>query len=193
MSQSNHVPHAYITGQRIYLRLLSEGDLELLTKWINSEEVTRYIARFWPITLKQEQDWFEDLYGDKQDLVFGICLKGSDELIGTMGLHRINLKDGVAFTGALIGSPEHRGKGYGTEAKMHLLRYAFHELGLRKVCSEVLNFNNASIEYGKKCGYRQCGVRRAHILKGGEHRDVILTEVFREDWEPLWEAFSQQG
>lgn len=184
----------FIVGHRVYLRLLVLEDAELLFRWINDRNTTHYLARFWPVTFKQEREWIEkaqEQYRDKSGLALMICLKETDEPIGTMGLHNIDYKNGVAKTGAMIGEDAYRNKGLGTDAKMHLLHYAFHTLGLRKITSELIAYNEASLRYGEKCGYQKCGVRKKHILKDGTHRDLILTEVFREDWEPLWKKFRQ--
>ncbi len=61
-----------------------------------------------------------------------------------MGIHRINWKDRTATTGAVIGEKAYWDKGYGSEAKMLVLDYAFNMLNLRKICSQVLAFNKRS-------------------------------------------------
>jgi RimJ/RimL family protein N-acetyltransferase len=112
--------------------------------------------------------------------------------IGTMGIHGIDYRHGIATTGALIGEPEYWGKGYGSEAKMLLLEYAFNTLNLRKINSEVIAYNERSTQYSLKCGYKIEGRRRLEHFAKGEYWDVIQLAVFREDWQPLWEAFYEK-
>jgi RimJ/RimL family protein N-acetyltransferase len=109
-----------------------------------------------------------------------------------MGLHHISWIHRTATTGALIGEAQYRGNGYGTEAKMLLLDYAFRTLNLRKVCSNVIAFNERSQRYNEKCGYQVEGTQRKHIFRGGVYHDLILMAVFCEDWLPLWEAWKSQ-
>ncbi len=109
--------------------------------------------------------------------------------IGTMGIHAIDYRHRIATTGALIGESGYWGKGYGSEAKMLLLEYAFNTLNLRKICSEVIAFNERSTKYSLKCGYKIEGTKKLHHYAKGQYWDVIQLAVFREDWLPLWEAF----
>ncbi len=86
----------------------------------------------------------------------------------------------------------HQGQGYGTEAKMLLLDYAFNTLNLRKVCSTVLAFNGRSQRYNEKCGYVVEGVQKAQVFRDGSYHDLILMAVFRDDWLPVWREYQKQ-
>ncbi len=180
------------TGKRVALRPFQPEDAALLTKWINDPEVTKYIKRSFPTTLMQEADWVKTLgQNSKENVVLGIELIDG-ALIGSMGLHRISWINRTATSGAFIGEPAYRGKGYGTEAKMLLLEYAFNTLNLRKVCSTVPAFNGRSQRYNEKCGYGIEGVQREQIFRNGTYHDLIHMAVFREQWLPLWEVYQKQ-
>lgn len=184
----------FLIGSRIYLRQFVEEDADLLFKWINDQEVTHFLSAHWPSSYEDEVEWIKKkLDSSKQDeLVLGICLRETDELIGSMGLHHIDLRNGTAITGAVIGRKDLWCQGLGTDAKHQMLKYAFWELGLRKVCSEAMAHNGRSIGFNAKCGYREVGRRKRHQLKNGVYHDLILTEVFREEWEPLWENYQAE-
>jgi RimJ/RimL family protein N-acetyltransferase len=109
--------------------------------------------------------------------------KDSEKLIGVMGFHKIDTLNRNAGTGSNIGLSEFRGKGLGTEAKLYLLEYAFKTLGLHKVRSSVIDYNQSSIKSLEKCGYEQCGVRKEDLFRDGALRDLYLYEVFRPNWE----------
>ncbi len=141
------------------------------------------------MTETAEKGFLEGLDDAKDKIIFGIVIPNNDALIGTVGLHDIKWKDHVATTGAMIGDEENRNRGFGTDAKMTLLDYAFNELNLRKICSSVLSFNERSIGYNLRCGYRIEGVRKQQIFTGGRYWDEVLLAVFREDWVPLWEHY----
>lgn len=178
------------TGKRVVLRPFHIEDAPLLTKWINDPEVTKYLKRSYPTTLTQELDWLKTLGQNRENVVLGVELIGGP-LIGSMGLHRISWINRTATSGAFIGEAEHQGQGYGTEAKMLLLEYAFNTLNLRKVCSTVLAFNGRSQRYNEKCGYVVEGVQRAQMFRNGVYHDLVLMAVFREDWLPLWEEYQR--
>jgi RimJ/RimL family protein N-acetyltransferase len=178
-------------GPRVTLRPLNkETDLPLMTKWINDPEVTPYLMVWRPMTDADEERYFDSLVGNEHDIVVGIEVRG--KLIGSIGLHRINWVDRTATTGTLIGEKKYRGKGYGTEAKMLLLDYAFNRLGLVKINSSVLAFNKRSLAYALKCGYQKEGVRRSEVFRFGKRWDKIMLGVTRRDWLPLWTKFQKK-
>ncbi len=178
-------------GPNVTLRPLDrETDLPLLTKWINDPEVNRFLEAWRPMTEADEAKFVDSLNGSTTDLVFGIVVRG--KLIGVMGLHRINWVDRTAVTGAFIGERSHWGKGYGTEAKMLLLDYAFNRLGLAKINSAVIAYNGRSLAYSLKCGYRKEGVRRSQFFREGKRWDEILLGVTKRDWQPYWKEFQKR-
>lgn len=181
----------FLKSNRVVMRPLLKEDVPLCLKWINDPEVREYLSVYQPMMEADENEWFESLHKQKDtNIVLTIVVDG--KAIGVMGLHHISMKDGVATTGAYIGEKEYWNKGYGTEAKMLLLHYAFHTLNLRKVCSSVIAFNERSHAYSLKCGYKEEGRRKKQIYRNGEYHDEILLAVFREDWQPLWETFAEE-
>ncbi len=144
-----------------------------------------------PITPTGEAEWFDKI--EKSDEVHLAIETGDGVLIGTMGLHDVSWKDRVATTGALIGEKAYWGQGYGTDAKMTLLDYAFNTLNLRKICSSVLEFNERSLRYNLHCGYRVEGRRKQQHFHNGRYWDEILLGLFQEDWQPVWERYRETG
>lgn len=192
----------FIEGKNVYLRPVTHDDIPSMLKWINDPEITKYLSVYLPVTEEEEEEWVENLHKRKNDIIFAIMAKtvwhdGNDEIqdykfIGTMSLMGINWKDRTATTGALIGEQKYWGKGYGTEAKMFLLNYAFNTLNLRKICSTVLEYNERSHGYNLRCGYNIEGIRKKQVFKNGKYWDEILMAVFKEDWLPIWENFKKE-
>jgi RimJ/RimL family protein N-acetyltransferase len=183
----------FLKGKKVILRPLRKAtDFELCLRWINDPEINQYLVVYMPVTEKKEEEWFENLASNPNEIVLGIETP-EGRLIGTMGLHNINGKNRTAFTGALIGEKECWGKGYGTDAKMTLLHYAFNTLNLRKINSSVYAFNQRSLKYNLKCGYKIEGVRKKQIFRNGKYHDEILIAVFKDDWLPLWKKYQKTG
>lgn len=183
-----------LVGKKVILRpRRKELDLENCWRWINDPEIAPFIQIVPPIDFKSEEEWFDGVGKDGNNKVFVIVDKENGKPIGNMGLHNIDWVHRFAVSGALIGEKEYWGKGYGTDAKMLLLNYAFNTLGLRKVCSSVYDFNSRSLDYNKHCGYKVEGVLRKQRFKAGKYCDEILVAVFREDWEPIWDLYQKTG
>ena len=74
---------------------------------------------------------------------------------------------------------------------MFLLNYTFNELGLHKICSSAWGFNDRSVMYNKKCGYKVEGKKKKQVFHNGKYWDEILLAVFKKDWEPVWKKYQK--
>lgn len=191
MAESIQKP-IFLVGRKVNLRPFSKDDIPTLTRWINDPEVRQFVTIVLPRTEIQEAKWIEKLGSDDKDIVLGIETK-EGRLIGSMGIHRINWTDRVCMTGAIIGDKNYWGKGYGTDAKMILLDYAFNTLNMHKVCSAVIAYNKRSLCYSLHCGYKIEGRRRKHIFKDGRYWTLIELGLFKEEWLPIWKRYSKTG
>lgn len=175
-------PVIFLKGKRLYLRPPLRDDLPFALRWINDPDTNQYLSVYLPSFEKDEEEWLDRIQKNKQtDVVFTIVLK-SGIPIGFMGLHRISWKDRTATTGALIGEEKYRNKGYGSEAKLVILEYAFQTLNLRKISSTVIAFNGRSVAYSLKCGYSVEGRRKAQFYKKGRYWDEVFLAIFRSTW-----------
>ncbi len=180
---------AFRTGTRVYLRPFDTNDVATLQRWMNDVSVTQYLGRGFPVTAREETEWVERHGKDTKNVVLAIMATDGDQLIGSVRLHNINYIDRTAETGTLIGEKDYWGKGYGTEAKMLLLDFAFHTLGLHSVLSRVLAFNGRSLAYARKCGYEEVGTLPSWVFRNGERHDLLFLVVTFERWKPLWQEY----
>lgn len=184
----------FIEGKQVNLCLPHKGDMLQITRWVNRQDIQQHLHAYQPLSLEAEEVWFQRItqnHAHQRDYVFFLETKQAHTLIGTMGIHNIDYRNGHATTGAVLGEPSAQGKGYGTDAKMHLLHWAFTVLNLRKVSSNVLASNPRSIRYLEKTGYRIVGTRKAHSLMTGEFVDEHVLEVFRDDFMQLWQQYQK--
>jgi len=181
----------FLRGKKTILRPIEESDLPLCVKWMNDPEVTHFLKARMPIMLIAEKKWFEKLADSEDNVILAITTLDG-RCIGVMGIHRIDWVNRTATTGAFIGEKQYWGKGYGTDAKMVLLKYAFDTLGLRKMCSRVYDFNARSLAYSKHCGYTEEGRLKKHVFRDGEYYDVVVLGLFREDWLPYWKKYQKK-
>ena len=190
MADDNRV--VFLSGKMVNLRPFKRSEIPTLTRWINDPEVRDFILGLFPWTEKQEEDWFNKLGSDERNIA--LCIETREgQPIGSMGIHRIDWINRRATTGALIGEKEFWGKGFGTDAKMILLNYAFNTLNLHKICSDVVAFNERSLRYSLHCGYKVEGERRDHVWKRGQYWNMIELGLFKEDWLPIWERYQATG
>ena len=179
----------FLRGFKTYLRPLEEGDLLNCQRWINDPEVRRFLKNSWPLSFADEKKWIEGKVGNRSHVILAIVTVDGDHHIGNIGLHRINWQNRFATTGTVIGEKDYWGKSYGTDAKMQLLHWAFHEMNLRKICSSVIAYNERSLKYSLHCGYQEEGRLKEHFFREGQYWDEILLAIFRDDFEPVWERY----
>jgi RimJ/RimL family protein N-acetyltransferase len=181
----------FLEGKKVILRPLDkEKDLGVVLKWVNDPELRQFVSFFLPSTKKQEEEWFDKKRED--EIVLAIETK-EGEFIGSIGLHKINYRHRTATTGTLIGEKSFWGKGYGTDAKMILLNYAFNTLNLRKIKSQAYATNQRSVNYSKKCGYKVEGTLKKDLFVNGDYVDVVCLAVFRRSFKRVWRNYQQNG
>jgi RimJ/RimL family protein N-acetyltransferase len=185
-------PIIFRAGKLIYLGPVLKEDLPVLTTWINDPEIGQFLQVYLPSTEEDEEKWLAGLSDKKSnDIVMAIRLKENDEIIGTKGLHHINFKDGTATAGCFIGRKDLWSKGYGSEALMVMLEYAFNTLNLHKVSAEVYDFNLRSKRCLEKCGLVVEGIQKEHRYRNGRRVDCYLLAVFKRNFLPLWKKYKK--
>lgn len=179
----------FLRGKRLFLRPVLKSDLPYLLKWMNDPETRCFLSSYLPHNDQDEEGWISNLSKRKNSDIHFVMETHEGTVIGIMGIHRIDWRSRTAITGAIIGNPDYRGKEYGTEAKILVLKYCFDELNLRKICSEVLDFNGRSQAYLKKTGHQIEGIRKKQMFKGGKYRDMILLAIFKKDFPKVWKKW----
>lgn len=178
-------------GKRTLLCPIQESDLPHFHKMVNDAEMQRFIIVDWPLSMAGQREWFEKVTAPNPNSLTVAVRTHEGALIGNMHIS-FDEKRRIAKTGSLIGIGDYRGKGYGTDAKMTLLDYAFNWRDMRKVESRILGFNTRSRRYAKKCGYRfTARIPQEHFRLGKWRSEVVYT-CWREEWQPLWETYRSQ-
>lgn len=172
-------------GERVRLVPLDKArHLDNVQAWMNDPDVTETIlSGNVPLTRAAEEEVFDRMSAlpgpHPTEILFAVeTLEG--EHIGICGLHKIDYRHGVAHSGTVIGLPEARGKGYGSEVARLRTRYAFEVLGLRMLISEVFVENSASLRMLARAGYREVARFPRRYWKRGAFRDVVLLVAERE-------------
>jgi RimJ/RimL family protein N-acetyltransferase len=150
-SENAERPILNVEGNLVALGPLGRDLLPLYQRWINDLGTMRTLGLApLPMTSEKEQDWYDRQSKAEDDVPFTIYERETLLPIGNTGLHGVDHRDRSATFGILIGEPDCRGKGYGTETMHLMLDYAFTALGLHNVMLTVFEFNPAG------AGFRFC-------------------------------------
>ncbi len=177
---------SFMESERLSFRAPDLEDLDTITHWINEAAIRRYLdSRVFPVSKSSEERWLERITKQTAepptDIVMLFHEKGSEELIGTSGLHSINWVVRSARWGIVIG-PRFWSKAYGREVAHRFLQYAFEELGLNRVALEVAVTHQAAIKCYKAAGFVEEGVLRDGLFIQGEYVDMVAMSVLRREW-----------
>ncbi len=171
-----------IQGQKTKLRAIERGDLPVFVRWFNDPEVRQYLLMYMPMSLAEEEKWFERQLEDQNNRVFAI--ETTDGVhIGNCGLHDFDWKNSKAELGIVIGEKEYWSKGYGSDAVRTLVGFAFGEMNLHRVQLEVYDFNPRALHCYEKCGFQVEGRQREALFRNGSYHDILIMGILREDFE----------
>lgn len=176
--------NAIVVGDRLYLRPIDKADIGPMVSGA-ALETDRIVERLrLPHSPIAVENWIGKLYEHQPptDVAFAICLRENDRRIGDVVLFEIDYVNRTAETGSWIDLVEDRSKGYGTEAKMLLLEYAFEHLNLHALMSYVWEPNARSAAALIKQGYKPAGRYKFEDVKDNVYRDALLFDVLRADW-----------
>jgi RimJ/RimL family protein N-acetyltransferase len=178
------MPPAFLTGSHVYLRALERADAPTILPWVNDQEVIQHLLIHRPTNLAAEEAFIDAVTRSEHDMVFGMCERRTDRLIGVTGLHRIDDKNRHAMFGIFIGNAESRGRGYGTEATAMVVHYAFNTLNLNRVWLHVHENNKPGIRVYEKVGFRKEGVLRQDSFRRGRYRNTVVMGILRAGRTP---------
>lgn len=176
-----------VPGKVVSLRAVEEADLPLLHQWANDESLWRLLGGWrFPSSFESARAWFSSLQSDQTNHRWAIEAIETGELIGTANLTGLDWKNRHAHHGMMLGPLDMRGKGYGRDTVMAVMRYAFDELGLERLDGDIIEFNEASHRlYVGKCGWQEEGRQRRWHYREGRFWDRIIVGVTREDYAAL--------
>lgn len=172
-----------LVSKRIHLRPLSMADCTALyVAWLNDPGVNRYLeTRHVPQTLERVREFVAGVNARDDEHLLGIFLDEGDRHIGNIKVGPVSCHHLVADVSLFIGEQGAWGYGYATEAIVTVSRFAFTELGVRKLAAGMYAPNQASYKAFLKAGYKPEGLRRKHYLLGEEMCDILEVGLLPED------------
>ena len=175
-----------IEGKKVRIRAVEQTDLDEIMKWVNDPEVIDNLLMRYPVSRYLEEKWLEKALDTSniRDKAFSIETKDGVYL-GGIGLHKINWENRSAEVGIVIGKKEYWGKGYGTDAMLAILEFAFNHMNLHRVYLEVYDFNTRGIRSYEKCGFKKEGALRDDRFSRGKYHDTIIMGILKEEFDKI--------
>jgi RimJ/RimL family protein N-acetyltransferase len=173
-----------LEGETVELRRHARANYGLYARWYGDPEIWHLTS--WapsPLNRSAVERLFEDRELSPVDDSFAIHIKDDDEPVGVISLMNISDANESAELSVIVGHPDDRHQGYGSEAIKLLLRYAFEELGLNRVGLSAFDFNDEAISAYEKLGFVAEGRYRQAIKRDSGFHDAILMSIVKDEWQ----------
>jgi UDP-4-amino-4,6-dideoxy-N-acetyl-beta-L-altrosamine N-acetyltransferase len=164
----------------VSLRPLGLDDMTRVLAWRNLPEVATYMYTDHLISEPEHAAWFGAAMTDPTRRYWIIELDG--EPVGLASLYDISTLQKRAYWAFYLADDRVRGKGVGSATERFVMRHVFVELGLDKLCCEVLATNDGVVKMHQRYGFVVDGVLRRHVIKGGQRVDVVAMSLLRDEW-----------
>jgi ribosomal-protein-alanine N-acetyltransferase len=170
-------------GERILLRALTPADIPVWHAWFNSREVTEHINKgAFPVTPEVQADHLRSLEKSRTDVQLGIEWKESGELIGVVGIHKIDWIHRHGDISIIIGDARAWGKGLATETIGLMVDHGFEKLNLHKITAGMWASNEGSRRTFEKNGFVLEGTLRENFFYKDRYVDEYRMGLLREEW-----------
>lgn len=149
--------HNYIINtNRLKLRQIEYDDLEQVMVWRNQDETRKWFLNNSIITWEQQLEWYKKYLDNDKDIMFIVEeIVNTNSPIGTIALYNIDSDKHTAEFGRLIiGNLEARDRGFGLECTNAICDFGFHQLGLKKIHSDLFEDNIRSLKMCTKAGFQ---------------------------------------
>lgn len=171
-----------IEGKQIYLRPITLEDTDEILKIRNSENVVSHFFYRKPISREEHINWVENKVKKGDVIQFTVCLKNTDEIVGSVYMQHYVPKDNAIESGIFMGDNAPKGQGIGTEAyNLMNKNVAFDMLKLDKIYTRVIADNIPSVKLHLKCGFTQSGVFMQKTIPDGEELKTIEFVMYRNE------------
>ena len=172
----------FLIGQRVYLRPLEKDDLPLVHKWANDPEIRRLTGEVKPMSQADADTFLERVQNDANRVWFVIVVRENERVIGEAGLLRMFYPWRTTDLSIVIGEQDAWGKGYGSEAILLMLDYAFGHLNFHRVAVGVVGFNERAIRLYEKVGFQQEGIQRDGYYFDHAYHDFVMMSILEDEF-----------
>ena len=180
-------------GGSVGLAVLEKGDLPYFKKWLNDPRLSIFMREFdWMLADENVLEWYEKSIHDDTQIDFAIVNMETERLLGACSIVNIDKRNETGEARIFIGDSRFWNKGYGKEAMILLLDYAFNVINLNNITLGVNEINDRAINAYKKLGFKEAGrIRRARVI-GRKEYDLILMDMLGEEFDKKHKSWIKQ-
>lgn len=172
----------FLSGTNIYLRPMEKSDLESIRNYLNDPEIRGLTGIVTPETERMSEQFYNKTEEDSSKIWFVVALRDNDKVIGEAGLLRMFPPWRTTDLSIIIGDKSEWGKGYGKEAVLLLLDYAFGYLNFHRVSIGVVGFNETALDFYEKIGFKREGIQRDGYFHKHQYHDFVMMSILENEF-----------
>jgi len=157
----------------------TEGHLKLIYNWRNQSFIREVMYDSEPLKWDNHVDWFRSVINDDRKYVK--ILYYNDIPYGLANFQMTDALASIGEWGFYIGERE-APKGMGKLLAYCMLNFLFEDVKVKKVCAEVISFNDTSLKFHQKVGFKLEGILRQHFSKNGEYYNIHVFGLLQDEW-----------
>ena len=174
-----------ISGDKVFLTPIEKEDLPQLMNWRNLPEFRKHFREYREIGKDMQENWYRTkVLNDPNTIMFSIKRIQDNELLGCCGLCYINWVHRLADLSLYIGWEKRYidEEGYAEESCKLLFDYAFNELCLNKIWTEIYEFDSKKYELYHKLGFHDDGQLREQYYYDGRWWSSYIMSLLQKEW-----------
>lgn len=175
----------FLEADSVTLHPVDRSDLPFVREAMNDPRVWRAALDATPTNDELAEEFFETTLTSETDVH---CLvRAGDRRVGKVSLTASRYGPTATDRSrdaevAYWIAPGDQGQGHAGEAVARLVRYAFEDRNLRRLTARAGAFNDASVGLLESLGFEREGRLREAAWYRGDHHDMLVYGLLREDW-----------
>jgi len=175
----------YLRGPKVSLRPVeSESDARGVFRMMNNPEAVGRFVNFDPMTWEAFQLAMRNWSNPPFSITLMIIERNEDQQLVGYGVYFLPYPSNPSCVelGSLIEAPEHRGKGYTTEALALGIEFLFGTKPIERIQATTAPGNVPVAKLLERAGFQREGVLRRAYFVDGEYQDKVMYGLIRSDW-----------
>ncbi|MCA9907771.1 MAG: GNAT family N-acetyltransferase [Anaerolineae bacterium] len=177
-------------SERIRLTPITNADIPQFAEWLSDFGLQRLVnpGLSFPTSAADLLDpagWFQADLKSEKSRMFAARTTDAAVFVGICALVNVNMFAHFAEIGINLANPDFRGRGYGREIMLLMLRYGFEQLNLNRINLRVMGFNTRAIRLYERLGFQHEVREREALFHDGQYFDQLRMGILRSEWQAL--------
>lgn len=174
-----------IKGKLVGLRAVEREDLKIMRDWRNNSKFRKNFREYRELNMEMQNKWFDKFVVENDNTLMFIIVRLKDSKpIGVCGLIYINWLIKSADISFYVGEKNAYidSLGYGDEALNLLMKYAFDQLNMHKLWTELYEFDTKKINFYEKYKFKRDAVLRDNCFEDGRYWNSYIYSLIQDEF-----------